>query len=162
MLWFHSSGSAFSMLLVRSGRAERLPQDTDTITQSKKVFRRPVQDCTLSLIYLFWFSECILCWSSCRGFIVRRLRRGYVGSPLSLYDVQCRCPLAKLTNPRYKLWIRIRLMRIRIRRILIFVWCGSGCGSGFDFSPWCGSGSRSRSQLPNKGSDPWKSAKIGS
>ncbi len=59
-----------------------------------------------------------------------------------------------LTNPWYKLWIRITSMRIRMRfrirlitlmriRILIFIWCGPGCGSGFDFSPWCGSGSRS-------------------
>ncbi len=69
------------------------------------------------------------------------------------------------------MWLRLTLMRIRIRirlitlmriRILIMIWCGSGCRFGFDFSPWCGSGSRSRSQLPNKGSDPWKSAKIGS
>ncbi len=56
--------------------------------------------------------------------------------------------------------IRIRLitlMRIEMQIwIMIFIWCGS------DFSPWCGPGSGSRSKLLNKGSTPWKSAKIGS
>ncbi len=68
-------------------------------------------------------SECILCWSFCRGFIVRRLSRGYAlyaGGPRPSPCTVFRCPLAKLTNPWYKLW--------------------SGCGSGFDLSPRCGSG----------------------
>ncbi len=45
-------------------------------------------------------------------------------------------------------------------------WCGSGCGFLFDSDPgadptfWCGFGFRS--QHPKKGSNPWKSAQIGS
>ncbi len=45
---------------------ERPPLDTNTSTQAQ-VFRRTVQCFTFSLIYL---SECIQCWSSCRGLIV--------------------------------------------------------------------------------------------
>ncbi len=51
----------------------------------------------------------------------------------------------------------ITLMRIRMRtRILIFILYGSGS----DFSHWSGSRSGPRSWLSNKGSNPWKSAKI--
>ncbi len=45
-----------------------------------------------------------------------------------------------------------------LMRIRIFIWYG--CGSVSDFSPRCRFWSRSR--LPNKGSNPWKSAQIGS
>ncbi len=45
------------------------------------------------------------------------------------------------------------MKRVRMRIwILIFIWRGSG----FGFSPWCGS----RSELRNKGSNPWQSVKI--
>jgi hypothetical protein len=42
--------------------------------------------------------------------------------------------------------------------MLNFIWCGSGS----DFSPWSGWGSGPRSWLPNKGSNPWEIAHIGS
>jgi hypothetical protein len=72
-----------------SDPAERLPQDTNVATQ---VSRRTVQDCTL---FSSIFSECIQCWSFCRGLIVRMLGQVNVCGPLPPYV----CYILAISNP---------------------------------------------------------------
>ena len=65
---FFSSGAAIPMILVWSGR-------------------ETVQDCTLSLIYLFWMYSVLVILPRLYG---RWLRRGYVVGPLPTYSLSHR------------------------------------------------------------------------
>jgi hypothetical protein len=86
---WHSKPSGFNRGL---GETYKVPPTPSTEN------RMYLQDCILSLIYSSC-SECIQCWSSRRGLIVRLVRQGHVGEPLSAYGLSLWAILLAIINP---------------------------------------------------------------
>ncbi len=108
-------------------------------------------------------------WYMCPEFTVSRW--SYFTWIALVFEQKCEPALTRMPLQSV-LWTRITFMRIRIR--LIRYHPDADPDSDFYlmgirmwirirlFLPWCGFGSGSRSKLSSKGSNPWKSAKIGS